>query len=126
TFNATGPAGEMSIAEMLGGVRAAFDGTKERRLTWVPAEFLAEHGVRGWSHMPVWVPPEDDNAGFMRVSVQRALDAGLTYRPLATTARETLEWFRSLPADVQARVGGPLTAEREAEVLAAWRARRAQ
>jgi 2'-hydroxyisoflavone reductase len=123
TYNATGPAGEITIAEMLGGIRAAFDGTNSMRLTWVPAETLTEHEVRGWSHMPVWVMPRADNAGFARVSIARALDRGLTFRPLATTARDTLEWFRNLPADVQADVGGPFTAEREAEVLRAWNSR---
>ncbi|HEX6309338.1 MAG TPA: NAD-dependent epimerase/dehydratase family protein [Longimicrobiales bacterium] len=123
TFNATGPAGELTMAEMLGGVRAAFDGTNAMNLTWVPAEFLAEHEIRGWSHMPVWVAPRPDNAGFARVSIARALEQGLTFRPLATTAHDTLEWYRSLAADVQSRVGGPLTAEREAEVLRAWHAR---
>jgi 2'-hydroxyisoflavone reductase len=122
-YNATGPAGEITMAEMLGGIRAAFDGTRPLKLTWVPAEALAEQNVRGWSHMPVWVAPRPDNAGFARVSIARALDDGLTFRPLAVTARDTLDWFRSLPADVQARVGGPLTAEREAEVLHAWRSR---
>jgi 2'-hydroxyisoflavone reductase len=121
-YNATGPAGELSIAEMLGGIRAAFDGTQKTRLTWAPVDVLRQHNVRGWSDMPVWVIPTDDNAGFSRVSIDRALAQGLTFRPLATTARDTLEWFRSLPEDVQARVGGTMTAEREAAVLAALRA----
>lgn len=123
TFNATGPAGELTMAEMLGGIRAAFDGTNSMKLTWVPADALAEHSVRGWSHMPVWVSPRPDNAGFARVSIARALDRGLVFRPLATTARDTLDWFRSLTPAVQADVGGPLTAEREAEVLRAWNSR---
>jgi 2'-hydroxyisoflavone reductase len=123
TYNATGPAGELTMAEMLGGIRAAFDGTTSMKLTWVPADVLAEHNVRGWSHMPVWVSPRPDNAGFARVSIARALDRGLTFRPLAATARDTLDWFRTLTAAVQADVGGPLTAEREAEVLRAWNSR---
>jgi 2'-hydroxyisoflavone reductase len=123
TFNATGPAGELSMAEMLGGIRAALDGTIETRLTWVPAEFLSAQRIRGWSDMPVWVAPRDDNAGFSRVSIQRALDAGLTFRPLATTARNTLDWFNAQPADAQPRLGGPFTAERERAALQAWRAR---
>jgi 2'-hydroxyisoflavone reductase len=123
TYNATGPAGEITMAEMLGGIRAAFDGTTSMKLTWVPAAALAEHDVRGWSHMPVWVAPRPDNAGFARVSIARALDRGLTFRPLAATARDTLDWFRTLTVAVQADVRGPLTAEREAEVLRAWNAR---
>jgi 2'-hydroxyisoflavone reductase len=123
TFNATGPAGELSMAELLGGVRAALPGTTPTRLTWVPSEFLAGQRIRGWSDMPVWVPPTADNAGFMRVSIERARAAGLTFRPLATTAHDTLEWFRAQPADVQARIGGALTTDRESAALAAWHAR---
>ena len=123
TFNATGPAGELTMAEMLGGIRAAFDMTKPTRLTWVSTEFLTEQRIRGWADMPVWVPPRADNAGFARVSIQRALDKGLTFRPLAETARATLEWFRAQPADAQPRLAGPFTAEREAAALTAWHAR---
>jgi 2'-hydroxyisoflavone reductase len=132
TFNATGPAGELSVAEMLGGIRAAFDGTTPTRLTWVPVDFLEEQRIRGWSDMPVWVPPEPDNAGFSRVSIRRALDRGLTFRPLAVTAKDTLEWYASLPAlawfqemseQARARVAGTFTAEREAAALQAWHAR---
>lgn len=131
TFNATGPAGEMSIAEMLGGIRGAFDMTTPLRLTWVPPEFLEQHRIRGWSDMPVWVAPRD-NAGFMRVSIRRALDAGLTFRPLAVTARETMEWLDALPGQrwyqemteaARARLTGTFTAEREAAALRAWHAR---
>ena len=125
TFNATGPAGELTMAEMLGGVRAAFPGTKPTRLVWAPASFLQQQQppIRGWSDMPVWVPPGPDNAGFSRVSIARALDKGLTFRPLAETARDTLTWLRAQPADQQARLAGPFTAEREAAALAAWKAR---
>jgi 2'-hydroxyisoflavone reductase len=129
TFNATGPAGRMSMAEMLGGMRAAFDGTTPTTVTWVPAEFLQQQRVRPWSDMPVWVPPTPDNAGFSAVSLQRALDSGLTFRPLAVTARDTVDWFNTLPTqqffrdmspEAQARVGGVFTEERELEALEAW------
>jgi 2'-hydroxyisoflavone reductase len=123
TFNATGPAGRMTMAEMLGGIRGAFEGTTPTRLVWAPAEFLAEHNIRGWSDMPVWVPMRGDNAGFLDVSLQRALEAGLTFRPLAVTARDMVTWFHAQPADTQPRLAGPFTAEREAAALAALRAR---
>jgi 2'-hydroxyisoflavone reductase len=57
------------------------------------------------------------------VSVERAVEAGLTYRPLAVTAVDTLEWFRALPADRQAQPRSGLAPEKEATALAAWRAR---
>jgi 2'-hydroxyisoflavone reductase len=126
TFNATGPAGTLSVAEMLGGIRAAFDGTAPTRLVWAPVEFLDEHRIRGWSDMPVWVAPRADNAGFSAVSNRRALESGLTFRPLAATARDTVTWFEAQPEDVRARIGGAFTAEREAAALAAWAERTAR
>ena len=58
-----------------------------------------------------------------RISIQRALAKGLTFRPLAATARDTLEWFKSQPAERQAKLKAGLSPEREAEVLAAWHKR---
>jgi 2'-hydroxyisoflavone reductase len=106
---------------MLGGVGAAVHG--EDRLTWVPASFLADHGVSAWSDMPVWVPGQGDTVGFARRSIARALAAGLSFRPLATTAADTLAWFQSQPADRQAKLRAGLPPDREAAVLAAWKAR---
>lgn len=120
-FNATGPDYELSMAAMLYGIRAVT--TAGARLTWVPAEFLAEHGVAAWAHMPAWVPGAGETAGFSRVSNARAIRSGLTFRPLATTAADTLEWFGRQPADRKAALRAGITAEREAEVLSAWHAR---
>jgi 2'-hydroxyisoflavone reductase len=49
------------------------------------------------------------------------LSKGLTFRPLDVTARDTLAWFKSLPAERQAHPKAGLSPEREAEVLAAWK-----
>jgi 2'-hydroxyisoflavone reductase len=59
----------------------------------------------------------------MTVSVAKAAAKGLTYRPLDDTARATLEWQRSRPAEAQQSPRAGLKPEREAEVLSAWKAR---
>jgi 2'-hydroxyisoflavone reductase len=123
TFNATGPRSPLSIAEMLYGIRAATSGSNEISFTWVDAAFLAQQNVRGWSDMPTWIAPRNDNAGWSRVSIARALEKGLTYRPLAVTARDTIDWFKTLPAQRRDNMTAGLKPEREKEVLAAWRAR---
>lgn len=120
TYNATGPASPLTMRAMLETTRDAVG--SNATFTWVPADFLAEHQVRGWSHMPTWVPPSPDNAGFSRVSIQRALDEGLTFRSLGTTAADTLTWFRTLPAERQANLQAGIAPDREREVLAAWHA----
>jgi 2'-hydroxyisoflavone reductase len=73
--------------------------------------------------MPVWIPRRGEEAGGNRISIQRAVAKGLTFRPLAETARDTLAWFKSQPAERQAKLKAGLSPEREAEVLAAWHKR---
>jgi 2'-hydroxyisoflavone reductase len=111
------------MAEMLYGMRAVLPGSHDIKFTWLPADFLAEQKVRGWSDMPTWVAMRADNQGWGRVSIAKALAKGLTFRPLAETTRDTLAWFKTLPAERQATLRSGLKADREAEVLAAWRAR---
>ncbi|MEP7380397.1 MAG: NAD-dependent epimerase/dehydratase family protein [Gemmatimonadota bacterium] len=121
TFNVTGPASYLSIAEMLGGIRAVM--VTDAHLTFVDADFLAEQKVRAWSDMPVWIPPHGETAGFMRRSIARALAAGLTFRPLADTARDTLAYYHGQPADRQAALRAGMEPAREKEILALWHAR---
>lgn len=121
TFNATGPAAPTNIAEMLYGIKAVT--TSDAKFTWVPAEFLAQHQVRAWSDMPVWQPGQGRTAGFMAVNCQKAIAAGLTFRPLADTAKSTLDWYKTRPAAEQEKARAGLAPEKERTVLAAWRAR---
>jgi 2'-hydroxyisoflavone reductase len=123
TYNGVGPRSPMSIGGMLHGIRAAVD--NEISFTWVDADFLDKHEVAPWMHMTVWVPPVGEYAGFSTSSIQRALDAGLTFRPLADTAKATVDYWNSLPEDRRAQPRAGLPAEREKEVLAAWHAREA-
>lgn len=122
-FNATGPEGPFTMAEMLYGIRATT--TEPTIFTWVPAEFLEAQGVGPWMDMPVWIPPVGEYAGFARRSNARALEHGLTFRPLADTAANTLAWYESRPAEERAKPRAGISAAKEEEVLAAWKERRA-
>jgi 2'-hydroxyisoflavone reductase len=125
TFNATGPLRPLTMAEMLYGIKAVT--TAGAQFVWVPASFLAEQKIRPWSNMPVWVPDGPGNAAFSRRSIKKALAAGLTFRPLAVTAKDTLDWNKTRPAaELEALAAGRragISAQREAEVLAAWKAK---
>jgi len=116
TYNATGPDYEMTMAAMLYGIRAVT--TAGARLHWLPASYLEAKQVGAWMDMPVWVPGQGDSYGFHRVDLAPSLAKGLTYRPLATTAADTLAWFRTLPAERQATLGAGLKADREKQLLA--------
>lgn len=121
-YNATGPRSRLTMAEMLGGIRAVMSG--DARLTWVPADFLGAHKVRPWSDMPVWVPPMGEARGFAERSIQRALDKGLGFRPLAETARDTLAYYEGEPEARRTAMRAGLDAGRERQVLADWHASR--
>lgn len=119
TFNATGPAAPLDMRGMLETIAKAVHA--DAKLTWVPTAFLESEHVSAWGDMPVWVPGQGDSAGFARRSIRRALDAGLTFRPLAATAAETLAWFNAQPADRRAKLRAGIAPGREAEVLAKWK-----
>jgi len=121
-FNACGPDFELGADAMMYGIRAVT--TAGARLTFVTAEFLEKQKIAPWGHLPVWVPGQGDSAGFSRTSNARAIAAGLSFRPLATTVAETLAWFNSLPAERRAKLRAGISPEREAEVLKAWHAQK--
>jgi 2'-hydroxyisoflavone reductase len=106
---------------MLDGMKTALK--SDAKLTWVDADFLEAQKVAPWSDMPVWIPPKGEGGALSRTSIKKALDAGLTFRPLDLTTRDTLAWFKTLPEDRRATLKAGLKPEREAEVLKAWSSR---
>jgi 2'-hydroxyisoflavone reductase len=127
-YNATGPEKELSMKSMLERIRQGV--ASEVSFTWIDNEFLKSQEI-GEGHFPLYVPPTGDSTGFHRCNVSRALANGLRFRPVSETAKATLEWYKSLPANLQAAVapqfaavpGGKPWLEVEKGVLAAWRAR---
>ena len=121
TFNATGKT--TTMGDTLNGIKKAIG--SNATFTYVPAEFLQTQGVRGWRHMPIWLPPTGPTAGFLRRNIDKALAAGLTFRPLEDTARITLAWHKTRPeAEQKAMLEGAvagISPAKEAEVLAAWK-----
>jgi 2'-hydroxyisoflavone reductase len=69
----------------------------------------------------VWLPPRGETAGAAKVNAQKAIAKGLTFRPIAVTAKDTLEWFKSEPDERRSKLKAGISPEREAEVLAAWK-----
>ena len=117
TFNATGPDNVLTMEEMLKSCRQASDNDAE--LTWVEDQFLIETGVQPFTEMPLWLPQEQN--GLMEVNIDRALNAGLTFRPLLETAKDTLAWDQELGGSI--RRGPNMGPARELALLEAWHAR---
>ncbi|HEV7607113.1 MAG TPA: NAD-dependent epimerase/dehydratase family protein [Steroidobacteraceae bacterium] len=122
-FNLCGPQGAVTIGSLL---------DESKRITqanttfvWASADFLKAQQIIGdeakGNYMPIWQPPQGDEAGLLLVSPARAVKKGLKFRSLETTIRETLEWQKTRPEDKQVLKAG-LTMEREAELLVKLRA----
>lgn len=117
TYNATGPDAPLAMGRLLEECRAAAGG--DATFTWVGDEFLLAQEVGAWMELPLWIPESAaDHAGFLAVNCGRAIAAGLTFRPLRETVRDTLAWDATRPADHDWQAG--LRPERETELLVAW------
>jgi 2'-hydroxyisoflavone reductase len=119
TFNAVGPASTLTMGQFLDACREALG--SDARWHWIPDAMLAQEGVQRWTEMPLWIPEDEPRVGGMMLAVnRRAIAAGLTFRPLADTIRDTFAWDRTEGAQPTERAirATPMTAEREAEVLA--------
>ncbi len=122
-FNADSAPGAITMGSLIAACQqAGHDFSSSSSTTWVPADFLQQQNVRAWQDMPVWVPSVDDYAGFGMRSTARAQAAGLAYRPLETTVRDTLDWWMKQPDERRANPKAGLSPEREAGVLLAWHA----
>lgn len=121
TYNALGPKTPRLFSEVLHGIKAVT--TADASFTWVDADFLEKHQVRPYQEMPVWMPSKGTRAGFGRFDISREVALGLTFRSLAATTRDTLDYYHAQPADRQDKLKAGITPDREAEVLKAWKAR---
>jgi 2'-hydroxyisoflavone reductase len=114
TFNATGPAKSTTMRELLAACRDV--ASNNATFEWADEAFLLERKVAPWTELPLWVPESGGDGGMLDVPIGRARLAGLTFRPMIDTVRETLQWHRKRPPDTVLKAG--MTEAREAEILA--------
>ncbi|KAA2260112.1 epimerase [Solihabitans fulvus] len=117
TFDGSSPA--RPLGEFLAEIAEAVapEGTE---LVPMTKEELVEAEVQGWvgpRSLPVWVMSIEGYEAMMDRDAGPSLAAGLTVRPLAETARDSLAYERELGLDRERRAG--LTLEEEAKLLAA-------
>ncbi len=111
---ATGPVPALTMGALANACRAVT--ASDASFTHVDDAFLVEHEVGEWMELPLWVAPNPGMERFLEADVSRAVEAGLSFRPLAETVRDTL-------AHAQTVEGVGVTPEREADLLREWHER---
>lgn len=103
-----------ACAEVVAG-----DAVAEPEMVWVDEDWLAAQGIRQQTELPLWRKA----AAAWDVSIERAVAAGLCWRPLIDTAANTWQWLNSGARKVDGRrITHGLDPAREAELIARWRA----
>ncbi|HEX6650006.1 MAG TPA: hypothetical protein VF075_10710, partial [Pyrinomonadaceae bacterium] len=98
-YNATGVPGTLTMKGLLDECRAVSH--SDATFTWADEAFVLQEGVAAWSEMPLWLPDEaaPHLKGFMFVSSDKAVAAGLTFRSVTDTVGATLAWHQTAPSE---------------------------
>jgi 2'-hydroxyisoflavone reductase len=117
-FNTVSRPGQATMGSLL---EAARDVTGSRAtLVWAPPEVIIAAGIQPWTELPVWVPPEGEDASVHDSDVSAVYAAGLTCRPLTDTIADTWRWLQEEgdPPQRPGRPGHGLSPDVERRVLA--------
>jgi 2'-hydroxyisoflavone reductase len=90
-FNATGPAEPLTLGQLLERAIATLD--SDARLHWVDDTTLIDAEVGPWMELPLWLPG-DEHSGMMSADIALAREAGLRFRAVEDTVRDTIAWSR--------------------------------
>lgn len=122
-FNAVGPQGGQPFKTFAEGIKKGVGGNAS--FTWVDADFLRANGANPYGReLPVFQVMRGRSAGFARFDVSPEIKAGMKFRSTETTARDTITWWKTLPAERQAAIKTGFTPEREQALLKLWKERK--
>ncbi len=122
TFNTVTPAGSFDMGDLLGDSLAVT--AAETTPVWVDYDFIQSQDTGEGNSFPVWSPPLQEYAGSAYVNGERAVAQGLRNRPTRETARDTVSWWKTLPAERTEKTRAGLSPEIEASLIEAWKTRK--
>ncbi|SMO74277.1 SDR family oxidoreductase [Melghirimyces algeriensis] len=121
-YNVTGPQSPLTMGSILEECRRITN--SEAVISWVNETFLLEKNIQPWTELPLWLPEKsglgnDDPPpiGLFRINISRALQQGLSFRPLSETIYDTWQWLKSENKEI---FNAGLTAEKEQQLLNEW------
>lgn len=120
-YNGVGPSETQTMQEFIKEASKAFDTTSSFVMV-DDYDFLNKNGI--YYSIP-WVMPDEKHYGSARVSNTKSVAAGLTYRPLSETVKDTYNWWNSDKVDPERKskfntnLKAMLTKEKE--MIAEWK-----
>jgi 2'-hydroxyisoflavone reductase len=122
-YNMVNPPGTYSMGQLMDDCQAVTAADVD--MTWVDTPFIEKHGLYSGGELPIWAPMSGDSRSDALVNGDHAFAKGMKTRPERETIRGILTWWQALPEDRRSDMRAGLSAEREAEMLAAWHAQSA-
>jgi 2'-hydroxyisoflavone reductase len=120
-FNATGLEINLTMESMLQSIQKGLNTDAE--FIWIEDQFLLENQVGPWMELPLWLPdgplPDGtDMSGMLTADTTRALEAGLTFRSVEETAKDTLSWYLGKDSSQPMKAG--MKKAKEEQLLEKW------
>ncbi|WP_330219522.1 NAD-dependent epimerase/dehydratase family protein [Peribacillus muralis] len=122
-FNATGPDYTLTMGQLLENCKKITRSNAD--FTWVSEKFLLDNKVEPWGEMPLWIPEDFPLAGgkeplngFLAVANKKAINNGLTFRPLSETLEDTWNWEKGRPESANRKAG--MHIKYEHDLLRLW------
>ncbi|MGM0776132.1 MAG: SDR family oxidoreductase [Bacillota bacterium] len=120
TYNITGPDYELTMEELLNTCKSVTN--SKAKFVWADEQFVLDHQIQPWTEMPLWIPehfPLDGEVKpwHMCISVKKAIENGLSFRPLEDTIHDVYQWEKGRQ-DSGRKAG--ISREKEQELLDAW------
>lgn len=117
-YNTNFTPGQLTMQSVLEECKVA--GDSNASFTWASEDFLLRENVSAWSAMPLWLPEEaaPHLKGFMFINCDKAIAAGLRFRPLNETIRDTLTWYQTERSSEELKAG--IAGDKEQALLRKW------
>jgi 2'-hydroxyisoflavone reductase len=125
-YNATGPQTKLAVGDFVEELEQVIPNSG--KAVWVGEEFLLEKSIREFEELPLWISERANWPGFMTINIQKAINHGLSFRPLEETIPDTIGWDKTRqPGQQDTRSHGVgdvgMSREREMQLLREWKMR---
>lgn len=123
-YNGVGPSSSQTMQQFIKEAAKSFD-TESSFVMVDDYDFLKQNGV--YYSIP-WVMPDKEHYGSARISNKKSIAAGLTYRPLDSTLKDTLNWWNSDKVDAERKTNFNTNLQamlkKEKEMITQWKKRK--